>query len=79
MVVGPGVISNFRPFLVFLKSSFFRVLKALPVSPTTMAPFLRETRVSRKAIFPLHSVSMVNEIFVSIESVNVSWKAETSS
>ena len=44
----------------------------------TMAPFLRETRVSRKAIFPLHSVSMVNEIFVSIE-FNVSWKDETSS
>ena len=33
--------------------------------------------MSRKAIFPLHSVSMVNEIFVSIE-FNVSWKDETS-
>ena len=31
-----------------------------------------------KAIFPLHSVSMVNEMSVSIE-FNVSWKAETSS
>ena len=39
-----------------------------------MKPFLRETRLSRKEIFPLHSVSMVNEMFVSIE-----WKAETSS
>ena len=34
--------------------------------------------MSRKAIFPLHSVSMVNEIFVSIE-FNVSWKDEASS
>ena len=42
-----------------------------------MTPFLRETRVSRKEIFPLHSVSMVNEMFVSIE-FRVSWKAETS-
>ena len=28
-----------------------------------MTPFLRETRVTRKEIFPLHSVSMVNEMF----------------
>ena len=34
--------------------------------------------MSSKAIFPSHSVSMVNKIFVSIE-FNVSWKAETSS
>ena len=44
---------------------------------TTITPFLRETRVSRKGIFPLHSVSMVNEMFVSIEFY-VSWKADTS-
>ena len=45
---------------------------------TTVKPFLRGTRVSRKEILPLHSVSMVNEMFVSIE-FNVSWKADTSS
>ena len=41
-----------------------------------MTPFLRE-RVSRKDLFPLHSVSMVNEMFVStnnkcIPTTNVS-------
>ena len=30
----------------------------------------------RKEIFPLHSVSMVNEMFVPME-FDVSWKAET--
>ena len=33
--------------------------------------------MSRKEMFPLHSVSMVNEMLGSIE-FNVSWKAETS-
>ena len=32
--------------------------------------------VSRKEIFPLHSVSMVNDMFVPME-FDVSWKAET--
>ena len=34
--------------------------------------------MSRKEIFPLHSVSIVNEMFLLIE-FNVPWKAETSS